>query len=167
MAGFLDSVAGNLLGRIIGAAGRPEFCHIRSELRNLETTVSNLKSGLRDAEEKQASDKELDDLLKQLKHAFSMADDLLEVLECDYLKWRVQNRKNDVDKKGFQFFSCFSSNFLVSATKTAAEINEITKTLDTIEETLSEFSLVEDENEHIKRLKSEMSLRSSITGSQV
>ncbi|XP_022983693.1 putative disease resistance protein RGA1 [Cucurbita maxima] len=167
MAGFLDSMAGNLLGRIIGAAGRPEFCHIRSELRNLETTVSNLKSGLRDAEEKQASDAELYDLLKQLKHAFSMADDLLEVLECDYLKWRVQNRKNDVDKKGCQFFSCFSSNFLVSATKTAAEINEITKTLDTIEETLSEFSLVEDENEHIKRLKSEMSLRSSITGSQV
>ncbi|KAG6580919.1 putative disease resistance protein RGA1, partial [Cucurbita argyrosperma subsp. sororia] len=167
MAGLLDIVAGNLLGRIVKAADRPDFRHIRSELRNLETTVSNLKPRLRDAEEKQASDAELYDLLKRLKHAFSVADDLLEELECEYLKWRVQNRKNDVYKKGCQFFSCFSSNFFVSATKTAAKINEITKTLDTIEETMSEFSLVEDENEHIKRLKSEMSLRTSITGLQV
>lgn len=166
MAGLLDSVAGNLLGRITEAAARPEFGDIRNELRNLETTVSNLKAGIRDAEEKQAIDYELYGLLKQLKDAFSMADNLIEELECDYLKWRVQNPKNDVDEKRSQFSSCFSSNFLVSPSKTAAEINRITKTLDMIEETMSNFSLVEDENEYIKRLKGEMTLRTSITGSQ-
>ncbi|XP_022983692.1 putative disease resistance protein RGA1 isoform X4 [Cucurbita maxima] len=166
MAGLLDSVAGNLLGRIIEAVSRPELRHIRSELRNLQTTVSNLKPGLRDAEEKQASDRKLYDLLEQLRNGFLKADDLLDELEYEYLKWRGQNQKNDVDEKRCQFYSCFSSNFFVSSTKTAAEINEITKTLDTIAETMSEFSLIEDESKHIKRLKSEMTLRTSITGSQ-
>ncbi|XP_023522551.1 disease resistance protein RGA2-like, partial [Cucurbita pepo subsp. pepo] len=164
MAGLVDSVAGNLLGRIIEAARRPELRHIRSELGNLETTVSNLKPGLRDAEEKQASDRKLYELLKNLGNVFSKADDLLEKLECEYLKWRVQNRKNDVDEKECQFSSLFSSDFSVSAYKSA--IKNITKVLCTIEETMSEILLIEDENEHIKLFKSEMTLRTSITGSQ-
>ncbi|XP_022983690.1 disease resistance protein TAO1-like isoform X2 [Cucurbita maxima] len=164
MAGLLDSVAGNLLGRIIEAVSRPELRHIRSELRNLQTTVSNLKPGLRDAEEKQASDRKLYDLLKNLGNAFSTADDLLEGLDCEYLKWRVQNRKNDVDEKGCQFSSRFSSDFSVSAYKST--INDITEKIYTIEKTMSELLLIEDENEHIKRWKSEMSLRTSITGPQ-
>ncbi|KAG6580921.1 putative disease resistance protein RGA1, partial [Cucurbita argyrosperma subsp. sororia] len=166
MAGILDGVAGNLIGRIIEAASRPEFRHIRRELRNLETNVSNLKPGLRDAEEKQASDGKLYGLLNQLMNEFSKADDLLDELECEYLKWRGQNQKNDVDEKGCQFSSCFSSNFFVPSTKTTDKMNGITKTLDTIAETMSGFSLIEDENNHIKRLKSEMTLRTSITGSQ-
>ncbi|XP_038906166.1 putative disease resistance protein RGA1 [Benincasa hispida] len=164
MAGLLDSVAGNLLGRITEAAGRLEFRDIRSELRNLEMTVSDLKAGIRDAEEKQDIHDELNDLLKQLKDTFSMADSLIEELECEYLKWRVQNRKNGV--KGCQFSSCFSSNVFVSPTKTADDINQMTKKLDMIEEAMSKFSLVKDENEYIKRLKGEMTLRTSITGSQ-
>ncbi|XP_023528977.1 disease resistance protein RGA2-like [Cucurbita pepo subsp. pepo] len=166
MGGILDGVAGNLIGRIIEAASRPEFRHIRRELRNLETNVSNLKPGLRDAEEKQANDGKLYGLLNQLMNEFSKADDLLNELECEYLKWRGQNQKNDVDEKGCQFSSCFSSNFFVPSTKTTDKMNGITKALDTIAETMSEFSLIEDENKHIKRLKSEMTLLTSITGSQ-
>ncbi|KAA0053831.1 putative disease resistance protein RGA3 isoform X3 [Cucumis melo var. makuwa] len=166
MVGLLGSVAGNLLGRIIEAADRREFRAIRRELKNLETAVLDLKARLRDAEEKQASDPELYDQLRKLKHAFSMADSVIEELECDYLKWRVQNRKNDVDDKGYQFSSCFSSNFPISSCNTVAKFQQLTEELRLIEETMSKFSLVEDEDEYIKNLKGEMTLRTSITGSQ-
>ncbi|XP_022156817.1 putative disease resistance protein RGA1 [Momordica charantia] len=167
MARLLVSMAGILLGKITEAAGRSELWPIRSELRNLETIVSSLKGVLRDAEEKQGNRSNLTPLLKQLQDAFSKTDDLIEELDCEYLMWKMKNRRNDVGVKLLQFSSCFSSNFVVSASGTAHKINEIIERLVGIDKQLSEFFLVEQENEHIKRLKSEMSLRTAITGSQV
>jgi hypothetical protein len=108
MAELASAIAGNILEKL-GALAYGEFSsvlNIKSELRELEDTMTTIKAVLLDAEEKQASNRLLSIWLRQLKDIFYDAEDVLGEVEYEVLKKQVVRTIESTSREVRGFFSC-------------------------------------------------------------
>lgn len=79
---------------------------IKSELSELEDTMSTIKDVLSDAEEKQGSNRALSRWLTRLKDICYEADDVLEEVECEDLRQQVVRTNGCTSREVRDFFPC-------------------------------------------------------------
>ncbi|KAE7999781.1 hypothetical protein FH972_004179 [Carpinus fangiana] len=91
MAELASGVASKILEKL-GSLACGEFIlvlDIKSQLIELEGTMTTIKAVLLDAEEKQATNRALSIWLRQLKDIFYAAEDVLDEVECEVLRKQV------------------------------------------------------------------------------
>ncbi|GLT71792.1 hypothetical protein SLA2020_437870 [Shorea laevis] len=107
MAELAYGIAENIL-EMLGSLVHEEIrlvLDIKSELTDLEVTMTTIKAVLLDAEEKEAaSNRRLSIWLRLLKDIFYDAENVLDEVECEVLRKQVVVRTEVCD-----FFSCCQS----------------------------------------------------------
>ncbi|CAL2272379.1 unnamed protein product [Prunus armeniaca] len=101
---------------------------VQADLHKLGHTMSIIKDVLLDAEQKQAHNQQLRSWLRQLKHVFLDAEDLLDEFECEALRREVVETFHPTTGKVRRFFSC--SNPIALRSRVAHQIKEIKARLD-------------------------------------
>ncbi|XP_022743838.1 putative disease resistance protein RGA3 [Durio zibethinus] len=126
----------------------------RSDLRELETTLTTIKAVLLDAEEKQAHDNQLRVWLQELKNACYDAEDVLDEFEIEALRKQVLKQRG-IGKKVSNFFS--SSNPIAFRFRMAHKIKKVTERFAKIAALKNNFHLTErhDATSHVVRLDRE------------
>ncbi|XP_021805772.1 putative disease resistance protein RGA1 [Prunus avium] len=101
---------------------------VKADLQKLGNTMSIIKDVLLDAEQKQAHNQQLRSWLRQLKHVFLDAEDLLDEFECEALRRQVVETFHPTTGKVRGFFS--RSNPIAFRSRVGHEIKEIRERLD-------------------------------------
>jgi Leucine-rich repeat (LRR) protein len=114
---------------------------IKSELTELEGTVTTIKAVLLDAEEKQASNLALSIWLRQLKDILYDAEDVLDEVECQVLRKQVVSTYGSTSRKVCDFFACFPA--LAFRSQLGHKIKNIRERLGKIAAEKDKFHLVE------------------------
>ncbi|KAL5067999.1 hypothetical protein RYX36_018886 [Vicia faba] len=124
---------------------------VYNHLREIKDTVSLIKAVLLDAEQKQRHNHELREWIRQIKHVFSNAEDVIDDFECEALRKRVVNSSGTVTRKVRRFFS--SSNPLVYRLKMAHNIKHIKERFDKVASDRVKFGLQinDSDNRLVKR----------------
>ncbi|CAI8602754.1 unnamed protein product [Vicia faba] len=124
---------------------------VYNHLREIKDTVSLIKAVLLDADQKQRHNHELREWLRQIKHVFSNAEDVIDDFECEALRKRVVNSSGTVTRKVRRFFS--SSNPLVYRLKMAHNIKHIKERFDKVASDRVKFGLQinDSDNRLVKR----------------
>ncbi|KAL2320576.1 hypothetical protein Fmac_029545 [Flemingia macrophylla] len=138
---FLFSIAESLVAKLASQAFEEasQLVGVYDQLKEFKETLSLVKAVLLDAQQKQEHNNELKEWLRQLKHVFYDAEDVLDEFECETLrKQMVKTYATTKDKVGY-FFS--SSNPLVFRYRMAKKIKEISKRLDKVAADRQKFGL--------------------------
>lgn len=113
---------------------------VKSELKQLESTLSTIQAVLLDAEDKQAKNRQLSDWLVKLRDVVHDADDVLDEFHYEALRRQVVKSEGTA-RKVCEFFS--SSNPLAFRFIMGHKIKEIRKKLDDVSAEKSKFHLTE------------------------
>ncbi|XWS30765.1 hypothetical protein CRYUN_Cryun23aG0017600 [Craigia yunnanensis] len=111
---------------------------LKSELENLEGTLSNIQAVLQDAEQKQWRSEAVKNWLRKLKEVAYDADDILNEFTLEALKWRA--RRNMCSQVS-DFFS--SQNSTVFNFRKAHKLKLVRQRLDAVAEEKNKFHLTE------------------------
>ncbi|CAJ2673551.1 unnamed protein product [Trifolium pratense] len=116
-----ETFIGKLTSRVLDEASLA--LGVYDDLRRIKDTSSLIKAVLLDAEQKQWQNNELREWLRQIKHVFSDAEDVIDDFECEALRMQVVNTSGSIRRKVRRFFS--SSNPFVYRVKMAHQIIDI------------------------------------------
>ncbi|WVZ04859.1 hypothetical protein V8G54_018205 [Vigna mungo] len=138
---FLFSIAESLIAKLASRTFQEasRLVGLYDDLQDLTNTLSLVKDGLLDAQQKQEHNHELRRWLSQLKTVFSDAEDVLDEFECQTLRKKVVKAHGSTKDKVSHFFS--SSNPLVFRCKMAQQIKDINNKLDKVAANKHKFSL--------------------------
>ncbi|XP_037497013.1 disease resistance protein RGA2 [Jatropha curcas] len=140
---FVFNVAEKVLEKVASTA-YDEICFawgLEGELKKLEDILSTVKAVLLDAEEKQATNRELRVWLAKLKEALYDAEDVLDEFECETKRRQVLKLYGITTKKVGRFFS--SSNPLAFRFKMGHKIKQVRGRIDEIASHRTKFHLNE------------------------
>ncbi|CAJ2673529.1 unnamed protein product [Trifolium pratense] len=116
-----ETFIGKLTSRVLDEASLA--LGVYDDLRRIKDTSSLIKAVLLDAEQKQWQNNELREWLRQIKHVFSDAEDVIDDFECEALRMQVVNTSGSSRRKVRHYFS--SSNPLAYRLKMAHQIKDI------------------------------------------
>ncbi|XP_045816658.1 disease resistance protein RGA2-like [Trifolium pratense] len=116
-----ETFIGKLTSRVLDEASLA--LGVYDDLRRIKDTSSLIKAVLLDAEQKQWQNNELREWLRQIKHVFSDAEDVIDDFECEALRMQVVNTSGSIRRKVRHYFS--SSNPLAYRLKMAHQIKDI------------------------------------------
>ncbi|ONH95310.1 hypothetical protein PRUPE_7G063000 [Prunus persica] len=119
---------------------------VQADLQKLGHTMSIIKDVLLDAEQKQAHNQQLRSWLRQLKHVFLDAEDLLDEFECEALRKEVVETFHPTTGKVRRFFS--RSNPIALRSKVAHQIKEIKERLDELKSNRAIFDSLTSIDHH-------------------
>ncbi|KAK7251523.1 hypothetical protein RIF29_34799 [Crotalaria pallida] len=138
---FLFSVSELLITKLASIAYEEAFrvLGVYDDLQEIKQTLSFIKAVLLDAEQKQEHNNELQEWLRQIKHIFSEAEDVLDEFECEELRKEAVNASGSTRTKVGSFFT--HSNPLVFRHRMARQIKEIKKRLGKIAADRQKFGL--------------------------
>jgi hypothetical protein len=142
MAELASGIAGKILEKLASLAYE-EFSlvwNVKSELRELELTMTTIQAVLLDAEEKQASNGLLSIWLRQLKDIFFDAEDVLGEVEYGVRKKEVIRTYGRTSREVCDFFSCCST--LAFRHQLGHKIKDISKRLGKIAAHKDQFNLI-------------------------
>lgn len=143
MAELASGIAEKILTKL-GSLAYGEFSlvlDIKSQLTELEGTMTTIKAVLLDAEEKQASNRALSIWLRQLKDIFFDADDVLDEVECEVLRKQVLRTYGRTSREEVRsFFSCCSA--LAFRSQLGHKIKDIRERLGKIAADKNQFNLI-------------------------
>ncbi|XP_059456678.1 putative disease resistance protein RGA4 [Corylus avellana] len=142
MAELASGVASKILEKL-GSLAYGEFIlvlDIKSQLIELEGTMTTIKAVLLDAEEKQATNRALSIWLRQLKDIFYAAEDVLDEIECEVLRKRVLRTYGRPNR---EVRGCFSGcSALAFRSKLGHKIMGIKEKLSKIAANKDQFNLI-------------------------
>ncbi|XP_068472695.1 putative disease resistance protein RGA3 [Phaseolus vulgaris] len=138
---FLFSIAESLIAKLSSWTYEEtsQVLRLYHHLREVSQTLSLVKAVLLDAEEKQQENYEMREWLRQIKHVFSDAENMLDEFECETLRKEVVQAHGSTTIKVAHFFS--SSNPLVFHYRMAQQIQKIKKRLDKVAADRHKFGL--------------------------
>ncbi|KHN26316.1 Putative disease resistance protein RGA1 [Glycine soja] len=137
----LFSIAESLIAKLASQAYEEtsQVLGLYHHLQEFTQTLSLVKAVLLDAEEKQQQNYELQEWLRQVKHVFSDAENVLDEFECETLRKEVVQAHGSATTKVAHFFS--TSNPLVFRYRLAQHIKKIKKRLDKVAADRHKFGL--------------------------
>jgi predicted AAA+ superfamily ATPase len=142
MAELASGVASKILEKL-GSLAYGEFIlvlDIKSQLIELEGTMTTIKAVLLDAEEKQATNRALSIWLRQLKDIFYAAEDVLDEVECEVLRKQVLRTYGRPNR---EVRGCFSGcSALAFRSKLGHKIKGIKEKLSKIAANKDQFNLI-------------------------
>ncbi|CAJ1911667.1 unnamed protein product [Sphenostylis stenocarpa] len=138
---LLFSIAESLIAKLASRTYEEtsQVLGVYHRLQEFTQTLSLVKAVLLDAEKKQRENYELREWLKQIKHVFSDAENVLDEFECELLRKQVVQAQGSATIKVAHFFS--SSNPLVFHYRMAQQIKKINKRLDKVAADRHKFGL--------------------------
>ncbi|GLT71787.1 hypothetical protein SLA2020_437820 [Shorea laevis] len=141
MADLASAITTKILEKL-GSLTYGEFSlvfNIKSELSELEDTMSTIKDVLSDAEEKQGSNRALSRWLTRLKDICYEADDVLEEVECEDLRQQVVRTNGCTSREVRDFFPCCTA--LAFHSQLGHKIKDIREKLGKIAADKDQFNL--------------------------
>jgi hypothetical protein len=157
MAELASGIAEKILEKL-GSLAYGEFSlvlNIKSELTELEGTVTTIKAVLLDAEEKQPYNRALSIWLRQLKDIFYDAEDVLDEVECEVLRKQVLRTYGRTSREVCSFFSCCSA--LAFRSQLGHKIKDIRERLRKIAADKDQFNLIPRfEDGHVMQRRRDM-----------
>ncbi|KAL2320675.1 hypothetical protein Fmac_029644 [Flemingia macrophylla] len=165
---FLFSIAESLLSKLASRAFEEasQVLGVYDNLKEFTETLSLVKAVLLDAEQQQEQEHnhELREWMRQIKHVFYDAEDVLDEFECQTLRKQVVKARGTTKDKVGHFFS--TSNPLVFRYRMAQQIKDISERLDKVASDRHKFGLrtidVDTRVVHTRKLT-----HSRVTGSDV
>jgi hypothetical protein len=158
MAELASTIAEKILEKL-GSLAYEEFplvLDIKSELTELEGTMTTIQPVLLDAEEKQATNRLLSTWLRQLKDIFSDADDVLDEVEYEVLKKQVMRTYGRTSREVCGLFSCCSA--FAFRFQLGHKIKDIREKLGKIAADKDQFNLIPRlEDRHVMHGRRDMS----------
>ncbi|KAK7244518.1 hypothetical protein RIF29_39341 [Crotalaria pallida] len=138
---FLFCIADSLI-KILASAAYEEAARVigvYDDLHEFRETLRLVKAVLLDADQKREHNNELQEWLRQIKHIFSDAENVLDKFEYERSRKQAVKAYGSVKTKVGNFFS--SSNPLVFRRKMAKQIKEMKKRLDKVAADRHKFGL--------------------------
>ncbi|GAU20608.1 hypothetical protein TSUD_33440 [Trifolium subterraneum] len=111
---------------------------VKKDLNEIINTVSFIKAVLLDAEQKQHQNNGIREWLKQIKHIFYDAEDVIDDFECERLRKQIASGSN---RKKVRLFLSSSSNPVVYRVRMAHHIKDIRERFDKVAENRGKFGL--------------------------
>ncbi|XP_062168286.1 putative disease resistance protein RGA1 [Alnus glutinosa] len=142
MAELAYALAGKILEKL-GSLADKEISlvlDIKSELTELEGTMTTIQAVLLDAEEKQATNRPLSIWLRQLKDIFYDADNVLDEVEYEVLKKQVMRTYGRTSREVCGLFSCCSA--FAFRSQLGHKIKDIRQKLGKIAANKDQFNLI-------------------------
>ncbi|CAJ2673549.1 unnamed protein product [Trifolium pratense] len=158
-----ETFIGKLTSRVLDEASLA--LGVYDDLRRIKDTSSLIKAVLLDAEQKQWQNNELREWLRQIKHVFSDAEDVIDDFEWEALRMQVVNTSGSIRRKVRRFFS--SSNPFVYRVKMAHQIKDINARLAKVAADRHNFGLQTNYSDTRVVQKRELMTHSHINDSDV
>ncbi|XP_045813823.1 putative disease resistance protein RGA4 [Trifolium pratense] len=151
--GSLSSLAQNEIGLFLG---------FDQEFEKISSLLTTIKATLEDAEEKQFTDKAIQNWLQKLKDAAHVLDDILDECATKALELKYKGFKH-----GLSFLSTLNPKHVAFRYKVAKKMKSIRERLDQIAEERSKFHLIETTRERRTGVPDWRQTTSTITQPQV
>ncbi|CAJ2646948.1 unnamed protein product [Trifolium pratense] len=149
----LSSLAQNEIGLFLG---------FDQEFEKISSLLTTIKATLEDAEEKQFTDKAIQNWLQKLKDAAHVLDDILDECATKALELKYKGFKH-----GLSFLSSLNPKHVAFRYKVAKKMKSIMERLDQIAEERSKFHLIETARERRNGVPDWRQTTSTITQPQV
>ncbi|KAK7392886.1 hypothetical protein VNO78_21336 [Psophocarpus tetragonolobus] len=140
---FAESLIAKLASRAVEKASLA--LGVYRDVQQMKKTMALIKAFLLDAEHKKPQNNALSEWLRQIKHVFSDAEDIVDNFECEALRKHVVNTHGSISRKVCRLFS--TSNPLVYRLRMAREIKDINKRLDQVAAQRNLFGLQINDND--------------------
>ncbi|CAJ1967536.1 unnamed protein product [Sphenostylis stenocarpa] len=151
---LLFSLAESLIGKLANRAVEEasSALGVYGELKQMKATMTLIKGVLLDAEQKMSQSSALSEWLRQIKHVFSDAEDIVDDFECEALRKHVVNDYGSCSRKVRRLFS--SSNPLVYRLRMAHQIKDIRERLEKVAADRNLFGLqIIDQDTRVVRVR--------------
>ncbi|ESW17621.1 hypothetical protein PHAVU_007G254900 [Phaseolus vulgaris] len=147
---FAESLIGKIASRAVEEASLAVGVH--SELQQMKATMALIRGVLLDAQQKNPLSSALTEWLRQVKHVFSDAEDIVDDFQCEALRKHVVNTYGSCSRKVRRFFS--TSSPLVYRLRMAHRIQDINTMLAKLGDQRSMFGLqIIDQDTHVVHVR--------------